>query len=197
MRWKFYLFYVISLILLLIGIIFDKTISVFIAQNRISYISDIMSWLSFSWLGILGTWFVVLVLITSLFLWQENKRKWIFPLWLSVFLSAVVAYTLKLIFIRQRPFEVLDIINLVPGRESSFPSAHAAAVFSTLAILDKEFPKIKWFWIVFAILVAFSRIYVGVHYLTDVVVGALIGYTISLIVLKVRHKKNKKNKIKK
>jgi undecaprenyl-diphosphatase len=89
---------------------------------------------------------------------------------------------------RIRPFDALGILNLVNESDSSFPSGHAAAVFSTVYILDREFPKIKWFWIGIAILVSFSRIYLGVHYLTDVVVGALIGYTISLIVVKYRDK---------
>jgi len=55
---------------------------------------------------------------------------------------------------------------------------HAAAAFSALPVLDLEFPKLKWFWLGFALLIALSRIYMGVHYFSDVVAGAFFGYLI-------------------
>ncbi|HIH51471.1 MAG TPA: phosphatase PAP2 family protein [Nanoarchaeota archaeon] len=48
--------------------------------------------------------------------------------------------------------------------------------FSALPVIDREFPRIKIFWIVFALLIIFSRLYFGVHFLSDVVAGALLGY---------------------
>lgn len=130
---------------------------------------------------------MVLLIMTSLFLWQEKKSGWIIPLWVSLALSFVVASLLKLIIMRTRP-EVALSASLTSG----FPSGHATAVFSTLAILDKEFPKFKWFWLSFALIVSFSRLYLGMHYLTDVVVGAVIGYIISLLVVKCKTRKLKK-----
>ena len=51
-------------------------------------------------------------------------------------------------------------------------------VFSALPVLSKEFKKLKYAWLVFACLVAFSRVYFGLHYLSDVLGGAIIGYLI-------------------
>lgn len=184
---KLIFIYPAILILLLAGFFFDEQIARIIAGSRISFLDDFMIWISYG-----GTWFVVLIVMTSLFLWNERKRKWIFPLWASLAASAVITYGLKFLFFRERPFEVLDLPALVDAHRSSFPSGHATAVFSTLAILDKEFPKFKWFWLGFAALVGFSRLYLGVHYLSDVVVGGAIGFSVSILMVHFWEKKFKK-----
>ena len=166
--------YVIALIILIAGLFFDRQIVSFLAVNRTDFIISIMNWFSF-----FGTWFIVLIIMTSLFLWQEHKRKWILPLWLSLGISFAVTYGLKLFIMRDRPAEALS-----NSLTSGFPSGHATAVFSGLAVLDKEFPRFKWFWLVFALIVVFSRLYLGMHYLTDVVVGMVIGYTTGLLITK-------------
>lgn len=176
------IFYAVALVLLLIGFFYDAKISEFISAHRIPFLNQFMIWVS-----LFGTWFFVFIIMTSLFMFQENKREWIIPLWTSVISTALMVYVLKLAFVRLRPFMALDILNLEESSGSSFPSGHSAAVFSTIAILDKEFPRIKIFWLIFACLVAFSRIYLGLHYLTDVVAGAVIGFTISLIVTRYSH----------
>jgi undecaprenyl-diphosphatase len=174
-----YLTYFVGFVLLLIGIFFDKSLALILSQNRIPFLNETMVWLSF-----FGTWFIVLIIMTSLFLWQERKRKWILPLWFSLLLSMAITFFLKIIIMRIRPE-----VALLSSKSSSFPSGHATAVFSTLAILDKEFPKFKWFWLSFSLLVIFSRLYLGMHYLSDVVVGSLIGYTVSLLVVRYIAKK--------
>ena len=77
----------------------------------------------------------------------------------------------------------------------SFPSFQAMLVFCALPILSKEFPKIKWFWIVFACLVAFSRVYFGLHFLSDVIIGGILGYLIGMLVIKLENKKKFINRI--
>ena len=81
---------------------------------------------------------------------------------------------------RQRPVDVL-LYPMFLVANYSFPSIHAATSFSVLPILDREFKKVKWFWILFAILISFSRVYVGVHYFSDIVFGAIIGYLIGFL----------------
>ena len=167
-------FYIICLVLLVVGIFYDKKIAILLVGNKEGFLYLLMKLISF-----LGTWFFVLVIASSFFLWKEHKRRWILPLWLSMAITALLVYLLKLLIMRERPETALEL-----SKTSSFPSGHASAVFSTLAILDKEFPRLKWFWLIFAVLVSYSRLYLGMHYLTDVVIGALIGYIISLLIVK-------------
>lgn len=178
MKKEYIFIYLIFAMFLLFGIFFDKQIALAITDYRISGLNDFMIWASYG-----GTWFVVLILMTSLFLWNEKKRKWIIPLWLSLGISALITKILKIVILRDRPYLALGFDALVESSRGSLPSGHATAVFSTLAVLDKEFPRFKWFWLAFALLVAFSRMYLGVHYLTDVVIGGIIGLTVGLFVL--------------
>ena len=86
---------------------------------------------------------------------------------------------LKRIFNRQRPFEAYpnDITKLSDGGGGSFPSGHTASAFAVATCLSITYPK--WYVIApaytWASLVGYSRIYVGVHYPSDVLAGALLG----------------------
>ncbi|MBN1156757.1 phosphatase PAP2 family protein [Candidatus Woesearchaeota archaeon] len=123
-----------------------------------------------------------LLVMTSLFLWEERKRNYIIPLWFSCVAAFVVTTGLKFLFARERPFfpEVIPILNVV---DYSFPSGHAAVCFAALPILDREFPKLRLFWLGFAIMVVLSRMYLGYHYFSDVIAGMIIGYGIGYFVL--------------
>lgn len=138
----------------------------------------------FGWISYIISLIFVLLIITSLFMWEEKKKDWIIPLWFSAAAAIVITYVLKFIVARERPDEIV-----LWFKDYSFPSAHAAMSFATLPILDEEFPVIKWFWISFAALVALSRVYLGVHFLSDIIAGSLIGYGIGLftVYLKKKH----------
>lgn len=143
--------------------------------------------------------FIVFFFLTSLFLWKEHKRRWIFPLWFASLFSAIISYLLKIIIARPRPFQkgvpVLQIAfhfmkdNFLSWN-FSFPSFQAMLVFSALPLMNKEFKKFKYIWLVFACLVALSRVYFGVHYLSDVFVGAIIGYVIGYVMVIIEEKHN-------
>ncbi len=91
---------------------------------------------------------------------------------------------IKNVVARTRPYEVIDgLINLV-GEQSdfSFPSGHSAHAFAVgLVILIMMPRKIGVPIFAISILMAYSRLYVGVHYPTDVIAGALIGAVIAFI----------------
>lgn len=92
---------------------------------------------------------------------------------------------------RVRPCNVFfDLRVLVGCTDSySFPSSHAVNNFAVATFFSKIFPKFKWYFFVTATLLAFSRPYVGVHYPSDVIGGALIGlafgYIFALITIKI------------
>lgn len=75
-----------------------------------------------------------------------------------------------------RPFVAHHVQLLVHhGTDSSFPSDHAAAAFGVAGTSVIRRMPWRWLLLVGAVLVAIARVYVGVHYPADVVVGALIG----------------------
>ena len=165
---------IIGIFLLIISFFIDEEIF-----NLIEIIKNPFLDIFTSWVISFITVFVILIFITSLFLWKERKREYIPILWLWFISSILISFILKFIVTRPRPFAVYyyPLINII---SYSFPSMHAMVAFAALPILDKEFPKFKWFWFLFALLVSFSRIYNGMHYISDVVFGALLGYFIGL-----------------
>ena len=96
------------------------------------------------------------------------------------------ASILKPYFSRLRPsHEFLEYINLlVPkGGKWSFPSNHASNMFALATTLGYFYPKTKNSLYFLAIIVCFSRVYVGVHYPFDVLIGGIVGYSISWIII--------------
>ena len=96
----------------------------------------------------------------------------------SLFISSVISIGMKYGIRRDRPFITHpDIIKLTSGGSPSFPSGHTSMSFSTATSLSLEFPK--WYVVTPAFLwasaVGYSRMHLGVHYPSDVIVGALIG----------------------
>ncbi len=89
---------------------------------------------------------------------------------------------LKQIVARTRPYDAIpDLVPLVARlTDFSFPSGHSAAAFSAAGVFVKTLPKrfgIPLF--LFAVVIALSRLYVGVHYPSDVLCGVISGLLIS------------------
>ena len=121
---------------------------------------------------------IALILLTLLF---KSERKTFFTAALGLILGSLVTIIfLKPFFMRPRPYAAIEgLVALVKMKKdpNSFPSGHTTAAFA-MAMgwqLASEKKWLKIFGWIFAVLMGFSRLYVGVHYPTDVLAGALIG----------------------
>ncbi len=100
--------------------------------------------------------------------------------------DSICAQLLKPFFERIRPshygFEGLHLL-VSKGGKWSMPSNHAANIFTFAVILSYFYESYKTPLFLLAYLIAFSRVYVGVHYPGDVLVGSIFGYALGWIIL--------------
>ena len=92
---------------------------------------------------------------------------------------------LKPYFARIRPCNALENVRLLVNctRAFSFPSSHATNIFAQAALFSYTYRKLTPVLIPLAVLVAYSRVYVGVHFPFDVLFGALLGIACTAVVL--------------
>jgi len=139
----------------------------------------------------LGSEIILFAIVTALFLWRDEKRRWILPLWITIGVSAFVSFLLKVTVQRLRPFQI-GLVSLLPQLQEasydiwnfSFPSNHSLLAFCVVPILSEQYPKLKKVWIAAAVLIAFSRIYLGLHFFSDVIAGGAIGYLIGMMIVR-------------
>ncbi len=88
---------------------------------------------------------------------------------------------LKRLFVRERPFITYAAIDLAgaPLDRYSFPSGHTLHAVSFAWQASVHFPELSWVLVPLAALIAGSRVVLGLHYPTDVLVGALIGASLA------------------
>lgn len=100
---------------------------------------------------------------------------------LTLLTTFVIVQYIKVLVAYPRPFAVLpDVIALVPDQGGySFPSMHTALTMAVAVSVYMHHKKLGMLLILFALLVGLSRVYVGVHYPVDVLVGGLLGWVIS------------------
>ena len=144
------------------------------------------SWIKIlPWLTYLGSHFGVIFFI--LLSWILTKqRKVLRHLVLLYAVQSAVIYGLKFLIQRQRPFLFLDMASkLSKGPEQildpSFPSAHAGLSFMMATLLSFWFPRYRIIFYIAAGFIGWTRIYLCVHYPTDVIAGALLGYGLTKV----------------
>lgn len=119
------------------------------------------------------------------YFYRKKKARKLFHIIISSFSGYLLILFLKYIINRPRPYTTFpgDVNPILFKSDPSFPSSHAFIAFLLLNFLPKEFPKWTKILIIFYIfLVPLLSLYIGVHYPSDVIVGAIIGSFYSKIV---------------
>jgi undecaprenyl-diphosphatase len=136
----------------------------------------------------LGDPIAVLSICFILILIPLTRFKLGIPASITVIISIILNIILKSVFARQRP----DILKLINETSYSFPSGHAmvnTALYVMVMLTITNIIKnkniqllIRGLCILMIMIISFSRIYLGVHYLGDVVGGCLLGFSIAVII---------------
>lgn len=128
--------------------------------------------------------FVVIPLFCMLLFRKYSKRGFLIFLFCLLSLGTIDLvgnHVFKKSFERMRPFENSAHVTIQrsPAAGFSFVSNHSANMFGFAMFMGFFLPALRKLFFTFAFLIAFSRVYNGVHYPTDVVVGAVLGLLIS------------------
>ena len=165
----------------------DKKLMVFLNKTISNSIFDILMPIitNQNFLAIIG---VILIIYLGYFGEKKGRITLLVLLFAAGMSDAICAQIIKPWVGRIRPsHEFIEYINLLvsKGGKWSFPSNHAANSFAFATVLSYFYDKNKIILFSIASVIAFSRVYVGVHYPMDIFFGGLIGYTISWIILSI------------
>lgn len=103
----------------------------------------------------------------------------------SLAVSGIICRILKEVFARPRPLAILTSVHTFgySFKCSSFPSGHATTIFAAATILSFSYKRLAPLFYLFAFTVAYSRIYLGLHWPSDLIAGGAIGYSVSKLFL--------------
>jgi undecaprenyl-diphosphatase len=176
----------------------DRYIVVTINSWHSPFLDELMWWISSR-----ITWIPLYIILIYLAYRRLKFSQFIFFILLAI-LSVAIAdlvsvHLFKNLIQRYRPSHNLLILDQLHyyrmksgdwyrGGEYGFISSHASNYFavagSVFFVLRKDYPKLKWWLLGIGILICYSRVYLGVHYFSDVLAGALVGSLISFILYK-------------
>lgn len=161
----------------------DRALLDWLKSLRTDALTDVM--LAISWLG---SWPIVLLLsaLAALLVdrWSRTRLRTTVTMLFALVTQLVIVQGLKMLFGRSRP---ANVEALASTSDASFPSGHASAAATVTVVLWLAVSAARPQWRVPAAICALlgitlmcvSRMYLGVHYLSDVLVGAAVGAAVA------------------
>jgi undecaprenyl-diphosphatase len=154
-----------------------------VIHHRWHPLNDVFVWLSK--IGTYGLVWLVIGLVLAL-VWRR-----VLPFGLVVLAVAAadgIATLLKVAIGENRPSDKSSLLTI--PHSHSFPSGHTAVAFAAAAVLAWLVPRAAPAFLVLALAIGYSRIYIGVHWPLDVVGGALIGVATALLLLAIARRRS-------
>ena len=125
------------------------------------------------------------LLLIGYHLFRNKKRKRLFHLITASVIGVLLVLALKYAIARPRPYSAgIGVVKIFEKTDPSFPSAHTFIAFLCFYFLPKNLPK----WLVYfsaiylLILIPIGSMYIGVHYPSDIIAGAIIGIAVPKII---------------
>ncbi|MDU1912115.1 phosphatase PAP2 family protein [Fusobacterium sp.] len=135
-------------------------------------------------LGSLGIFWITLACFLILI---KKYRRIGITIFISIFLCALIGnIILKPLIKRIRPFDLVYFTQLLISapKDFSFPSGHTMASFASATIIISQNKKWGIYAFILAFLIGFSRLYLFVHFPSDVIIGAIIGSILGIFSIK-------------
>lgn len=157
---------------------FDRRL--FLTFNKVTYLKlrKVMAFIT-----IFGGLIFQSILAMILMIFQTTRNLGFKLAFIQIVVTLIVQI-LKAKVARIRPYHALEgIIPIKIERDFSFPSGHTAASFTTALVISSVLPAFAFLSFSFAILIGCSRVYLGVHYPTDVLVGSACGLGITTLMI--------------
>ena len=159
----------------------DGQILLFIQEYVRNTICDIF-FKTITHLGDAGIFWIVLTIVLLCF--RQTRKAGIYSACGLLASLVVNNLILKNLVGRIRPYELVEGLQCIvaPAIDASFPSGHTGASFASAVSMYRQLPgRFAVILIVLALLIALSRLYVGIHYPTDVLGGLVTGIGIGLL----------------
>jgi membrane-associated phospholipid phosphatase len=157
-------------------------------QDAIRVTSELRCGPATAVLTLASAWWVMGPLLVGAGWCADLRSRRVFPLValaaaVSFFVASGLNAVLKGLFDRSRPPEAMDLESLVgvPG-SPSFPSGHAMTAFAVAGAVALLAPRLRWPVLGLAAVIGFSRVYLGVHFWFDVLVGTALGLALGVSV---------------
>lgn len=144
-------------------------------------------------MAIMAKSYIIVLPLIAIYLYIKRKNMNVYSFIIAIIALYIISDIIKLIVREPRPCNINELswINTISCENTfGFPSNHAT-VLAGLPIFLKGYKFIQILYIAWLFIILFGRVYLGVHYLTDVIAGIIISIIVAYIIYRYKNKINK------